>query len=163
MATEVTKPTAGLPQRPADLFTAMRDEMDRVFERFETGFPRFPGMFARRNGREWLLPELDIHDNGQQLIIEVDLPGVDQKDVSVTIANGILTIKGEKKSEHEETKDNCYVAERSYGAFERSLQMPDSIDETKVDAKFDKGVLKIVAAKRADALKAERKIHIKNG
>lgn len=163
MTTEVTKPSVSAPQRPTDLFTAMRDELDRVFERFETGYPRMPALFGRRSGPDWMLPELDIHDNGQQVLVEVDLPGVDQKDVSVTIANGIMTIKGEKKSEHEETKGNCYLAERSYGSFERSLRMPDSIDETKVDAKFDKGVLKIVAAKRAEAQKAARKIEIKNG
>jgi HSP20 family protein len=81
--------------------------------------------------------------------------------VSVTLANGVLTIKGEKKQNKEEKSDNYYMAERSYGAFERALQLPDSVDEAKVEAKFDKGVLRITAAKRPDAVKAQRKIEIK--
>jgi HSP20 family protein len=79
----------------------------------------------------------------------------------VTLANGVLTIKGEKKQNKEEKTENYYVAERSYGAFERSLQLPDSVDEAKVEAKFDKGVLRITAMKKPDAVKAQRKIEIK--
>ena len=74
---------------------------------------------------------------------------------------GVLTIKGEKKQSKEEKTENYYVTERSYGAFERSLRLPDSIDETKIEAKFDKGVLKVTAAKKPEAVKAERKIEIK--
>lgn len=79
----------------------------------------------------------------------------------MTLASGILTIKGEKKSEREEKKENYYMAERSYGSFERSLRLPDTIDESKVEARFDQGVLKVVAQKRPDAMKAEKKIEIK--
>ena len=91
------------------------------------------------------------------------LPGIDEKDVSVTLANGMLTIKGERKAAHEESKDDYYLCERSYGAFERSLRLPDSIDEGKVGVRFDKGVLKVIAEKRPEALKAEKKIEIKKG
>ena len=108
-----------------------------------------------------MVPELDVHDNGKQLTIEVDLPGVDEKDVTLTLANGMLTIKGEKKTEREEKKESYYMAERCYGAFERSLRLPDSIDEAKLEAKFDKGVLKVTAQKKPEAVKAEKKIEIK--
>ena len=73
----------------------------------------------------------------------------------------MLTIKGEKKQEKEEKSDSYYLAERSFGSFERSLRLPDTVDETKVEAKFDKGVLKVTAAKKPEAVKAERKIEIK--
>ena len=159
--TEITKASPNLPHRPTDIFGSMRDEMDRMFERFEHGFPRLPALFGRSNGHEWLVPELDVRDTGKQLSVDVELPGVDEKDVTVTLANGILTIKGEKKTEHEETTGQTYMAERSYGAFERALRLPDSIDEGKLEARFDKGVLKIVAPKRPEALKAEKKIEIK--
>lgn len=149
--------------RPRDVFEAMRSEMDRMFERFERAWPRWPSLFSRETRGEWVMPELDVHENGNQFAIEVDLPGVDEKDVSVTLANGVLTIKGEKKHEHEEKKENYYIAERSFGAFERSLQLPDTIDENKVEARFDKGVLKIVAQKKPEAVKAERKIEIAKG
>ena len=103
-----------------------------------------------------------MHDNGKQLAVSVELPGVDEKDVTVTLANGVLTIKGEKKTEHEENAGQAYMSERSYGAFERSLRLPDSIDEGKLEARFDKGVLRIVAQKRPEAVKAEKRIEIKH-
>ena len=93
--------------------------------------------------------------------IEGELPGVEEKDISVTLANGVLTIKGEKKQENEEKNESYYLTERSYGAFERSLRLPDTVDEAKVEAKFDKGVLKVTAAKKPEAVKAERRIEIK--
>jgi HSP20 family protein len=159
--TDVTKTKTTPPQHATDIFGAMRGEMDRLFERFEHGLPRWPALFARQNGHDWMVPELDLRDNGKQLTIEVDLPGVDEKDVTVTLTNGVLTIKGEKKSEREEKQDSYYLAERSYGAFERSVRLPDTIDESKLEARFDKGVLKVIAQKRPEAVKADRKIEIK--
>jgi HSP20 family protein len=91
----------------------------------------------------------------RRLLVEAELPGVE--DVSVTLANGVLTIKGEK----EEKGENYYRSERSFGTFERSIRLPDSVDDTKVEEKFDKGVLKVTAAKKPEAVKAERKIEIK--
>jgi HSP20 family protein len=159
--TEITKGNGPGTQRPLSVFEQMRDEMDRVFERFEHGWPRWPGVFRTTAGRDILVPELDVHENSKELTIEVDLPGVEEKDVAVTLANGVLTIKGEKKTEREEKKENYYMAERSYGAFERSLRMPDTIEEGKLEARFDKGVLRIVAPKKPEAQKAERRIEIK--
>jgi HSP20 family protein len=139
----------------------MRREMDRVFEQFEGGFPRWPSVFRRRNGDGAVSPELDVRENTNSITIEAELPGVDQKGVSVSVANGMLTIKGEKKQEKVEKSENYYLAERSYGAFERSLRLPDTIDDTKIEAKFDKGVLKVTAAKKPEAVKPERKMEIK--
>lgn len=161
MATEVTKGNGPGPHRPVDIFGAMRDEMDRVLERFEQGWPRWPGLM--RNISTAMVPDLDVRDDGKQLTIEVDLPGVDEKDVTVTFNNGVLTIKGERKSEREEKKESYYMAERSYGAFERSLRLPETIDENKLEARFEKGVLQIVAQKRPEAVKAEKRIEIKKG
>lgn len=157
--TEIKNGIGPVAQRPADAFTALRDEMEKVFERYEHGWPRWPSLF-RSAGGDILVPELDVHDNAKELVIEVELPGVDDKDVSVTLANGFLVIKGEKKSEREEKKDNYVLAERSYGAFQRSIRLPETIDELKLAAKFDKGVLRIVAAKRPEAVKAERRVEI---
>ena len=145
--------------RPRDVFSTMRDEMERMFERAEHGWPRWPALF-KRDG-DSMVPELDVRENTNAITVEAELPGVDEKDVSVTLANGVLTIKGEKKSEKEEKGDNYYVAERSFGSFERSIRLPDTVDDAKVEAKFDKGVLKVTAAKKPEAVKAERKIEIK--
>jgi HSP20 family protein len=159
--TEMTKVTDNIVSRPRDVFSAMRNEMDRMFERFERGFPRFPALFRQEDGGGMMVPELDVRETANAVTIEAELPGVEEKDVSVTLNNGVLTIKGEKKQNKEEKTENYYLAERGYGAFERAFQMPDSIDEAKVEAKFDKGVLKITAPKRPDAVKAQRKIEIK--
>jgi len=157
--TEITKSPEKSVTGPRDIFTAMRDEMDRMFERFEHGWPRWPARF-RRNG-DFAVPDLDVRENINSVVVEAELPGVDEKDISVTLANGVLTIKGEKKHEKEEKGESYYLTERSYGAFERAIRLPDTVDDAKVEAKFDKGVLKVTAAKKPEAVKAERKIEVK--
>ena len=157
--TEITNPGEISVGRPRDIFSAMRDEMDRMFGRFERDWA-FPSLFGREGRTAGLLPELDVREGTNSIAIEVELPGVEEKDISVTLANGVLTIKGEKELNKEEKTENYYLAERSYGAFERSLLLPDSIDEAKVEAKFDKGVLRVTAAKKPEAVKGERRIAI---
>jgi HSP20 family protein len=154
--TDVTKPG----DRPRDVFSTMRDEMNRVFERFEHDWPRLPSLFGRSGGHA-LSPELDVRETGNAITVEAELPGVEEKDVTVTLANGVLTIRGEKKQEREEKDGDYHLTERSFGSFQRSLRLPESIDETKVEAHFDKGVLKVTAAKKPEAVRAERKIEIR--
>lgn len=163
MAKDVTVSDWKEVRRPVDLFEAMRADLDRVFDRFERGWPGFTGFGLGPvfEGTRGLAAQLDVREEGDKLVIEADLPGVDDKDVSVTLADGVLTIKGERKSEREEKKDNYHIAERSFGSFQRALRLPDAVDEGKIEAKFDKGVLKIVAPKRPEAVKAERRIEIK--
>ena len=100
--------------------------------------------------------ELDIWESANAIVVEAELPGVDEKDVTVSLANGVLTIKGEKKHEKEEKGENYHLTERSFGSYERAIRLPDTIDEGKVEAKFEKGVLKVTAAKKPEAVKAER-------
>jgi HSP20 family protein len=156
---DITRPSETSPARPRDIFSVMRDEMDRMFERFEYGLPRWPTHLSR--AAALTVPELDIRENANAIVVEAELPGVDEKDVTVTLANGVLTIKGEKKQEREEKGESFHVTERSYGSFERAVRLPDTVDDAKVEAKFDKGVLRVTAAKKPEAVKAERKIEIK--
>jgi HSP20 family protein len=156
---EITKPARTPATRQSGLFEEIRDEMNRVFERFESGWPRWTNLPARWS-TNFMMPSLDVHENDKSFSIEVELPGVEEKDVSVTVNNGLLTVRGEKKSEREEKKENYYLAERSFGSFERSLRLPETLDDSKIEARFDKGVLRITAPKRPEALKAERKIAI---
>lgn len=159
--TDITKPSETSPSHPRDVFSAMRDEMDRVFGRYERAWP-FPSLFGRES-RSLMMPELDVRENSNSITIEAELPGVDEKDVSITLANGVLTIKGEKKQEKEEKAENYHLTERTFGSFQRSISLPDTVDDTKVEARFDKGLLKVTAAKKPEAVKAERRIEIKNG
>jgi HSP20 family protein len=148
------------PDRPTDLFEAMRDEMNRMFGRLEVGFGGWPSLM-RSSGKDLVVPEMDLKESSNAVTISVDLPGVAEKDVTLTLSDGILTIKGEKRHEREETKENYHLSERSFGTFERSVRLPKSVDEAKVEATFDKGVLRVVAAKRPEAAKAERTIAIR--
>jgi HSP20 family protein len=146
-----------MARRSEDIFDTMRREIDHIFDRWGNGGARFGAPFGLA------VPDMDIRETDKEFVIEVELPGVDEKDVTCTLQNGILTLKGVKKSEREEKKDNYYLNERSFGSFERSVRLPETADEAQVDAKFANGVLKIAVQKRADAIKPERKIEIKKG
>ncbi|MCB1483511.1 MAG: Hsp20/alpha crystallin family protein [Hyphomicrobiaceae bacterium] len=144
---------------PRNVFDAMRHEMSRIFGTLDLRSQDWPAFIASGTGANAL--QLDVRETDNAFIIEAELPGVDEKDVSVTYINGVLSVKAEKKSEQEQKDQNYYVSERTYGRFERSIRLPDSVDDSKIDARIDKGVLKITATKRSDAKSAERKIEIK--
>jgi HSP20 family protein len=163
MGTQLTSRDNGVPSsRNTDVFEAMKSEMDRVFDRFHHGWPSLPRIFASSD-IDVVIPTLDLKDTGKSIVIEAELPGVDEKDVTLTVKDGILTLKGEKRQKKEEKGENHYLMERSYGSFVRSVQLPDSIDENKVDARYEKGVLTITAEKRPEAVKAEKRIEIRKG
>lgn len=165
MAQEINKSETHAPvsQRSRDPFTAMRAEMDRVFDSFlGRGFGGLPA-FSRADANLSVGPDIDVRESEGEFVIEAELPGMDEKDVNVTISNGILTLKGEKKSEREEMKDSYHLTERSYGSFQRSFQVADSIDADKVKASFEKGVLKITMPKRPESVRSEKRIPIGQG
>lgn len=162
MANTETSSKKSLPSpRPKGIFEEMRDEMDRVMQRFEGGWPHWASVADRWPATDAVVPELDVRENDKEVVVEAELPGVDEKDISVSFNNGYLTIEGEKKSDREEKKEDYYLAERSFGSFRRSLRLPETLDESKIEAKFDNGVLTVTAVKRPEAVKSERKIEIK--
>lgn len=155
------KPTPA--QGYADPFAAMRAEMDRVFDRFlGRGFGRLPAL-SRAGWGDTVVPNIDLKEAEKEFIVEAELPGMDEKDVSVTLSGGILTLKGEKKSEREEKKEDYRLTERSYGSFLRSFDLGEAVDPDKVKASFEKGVLKVTLQKRPEAVKAEKRIPIGKG
>lgn len=133
MAKDIERSGRGeIAPRYSDPFGALRSEMDRLFDSFMGGLPTFPSMFGPTGTRGFaLMPSLDVKETDKEIAVEAELPGLDEKDVSLTIANGVLTIQGEKKLEHEEEKENYHVMERRYGSFQRSLRIPDTVDEKK--------------------------------
>lgn len=161
MAQEIKKPeaTQPLPTRFSDPFSEMRAEMDRVFDSF---LGRGPGRLASffQGGKDVVMPSIDVRENDKEVVVEAELPGAEEKDVHVTLREGVLTIKGEKKSEREERKDDYHLTERSYGSFERSFRLPDAVDDEKIAASFDKGVLRVTLPKRPEVAKAEKRIPI---
>ena len=100
-----------------------------------------------------MVPAVDIAEKDKAYEITAELPGLDQNNIELKFSNGTLTIKGEKKQETEEKKENYYTSERRYCAFERSFQVPQDVDETKIEASFSKGLLTVTLPKRAEAQK----------
>jgi HSP20 family protein len=166
MAQEIKKQeTIGsAASRFRDPFTEMRSEMDRIFDNFlgPTFLGRWP-LVSRSEPSRISAPTVDVRENDKEFVFEAELPGIGEKDVQVTVRNGVLSVKGEKKSERDEKKDTYHLVERSYGSFERSFRLPDSADEENIAADFNKGVLRIVVPKRAEAVKSEKNIPIGKG
>jgi len=107
-------------------------------------------------------PKVDIAETKDNFLITADLPGIDEKNVNITLDDGILTIKGEKKTDTEDKQGEFYSRERSYGEFQRSFEVPETIDENKIDASFSNGVLKVKMPKTPEAKKEVKKILINN-
>jgi len=149
---------------PAHPLAGLRQQMDRLFDDFMPGWgaPRAGNLFdlpsAALGGGT--VPHLDVVENEKELVITAELPGLDEKDVEVTLDQGVLTIRGEKKSESERKEERVTVSERRYGSFSRSVALPDGIDEEKVRASFDKGVLTIRIGRRPEALRQAKRIPI---
>jgi HSP20 family protein len=149
-------------------FEGLRQEIERLFDEFDGGFWRAPfrsSMFdvaPSRNGNGFAtLPAVDVSETDKAYEITAELPGMDEKNVEVKVANGVLTIKGEKQDDKEEKKKNYYRRERSFGSFERSFQVPEGVDSDKIEANFKKGVLSVTLPKSPEAQKAEKKIAVK--
>ncbi len=164
MADDVTGKGQGgrLPSRYMDPFQAFRGEMDRLFDDFLGGLPTLSNLRQTFPAAQVLTPALDVKETEKELVVKADLPGIDEKDVYLTIQDGILTMRGEKKGERKDERENYYLVERSYGSFERSIRLPETIDEDKVEAHFDKGVLTVTLPKRPEMVKAQKKIEIKS-
>jgi len=127
---------------PAREVDSLQGEMNRVFDAF---FGPTAGTASARP-RRWI-PPMDLVEKDDKLILRADLPGLDHDDVSIEIKDGVLTVSGERRAEDETKADGFYRVERSYGAFSRSLSLPEGIDAERVVAEFDRGVLEVTIPK----------------
>jgi HSP20 family protein len=100
------------------------------------------------------VPAIDLVETDEHLVLKVDLPGLEKDDVEIEVKDGLLTVSGERKAEHEESKDGYHRIERAYGSFSRSLTLPQGVDADQVQADFNQGVLEVRVPKPA-----ERKPH----
>ena len=132
-----------------ELHQRMDDLVSEFFDGFGTGLSRF-------EPRHTMAPSVDVSETDEEVRVTADLPGMEEKDIQVSLDNDLLTIKGEKKQEQEEKKRNYYMVERSYGEFQRVIPMPASVDKDKVKAAFKKGVLTVTLPKTPE-LKARKK------
>jgi HSP20 family protein len=135
--------------------------MSRLFDEFSRDFFPTPYRFMTEN-LEAYSPRIDVKDTEKDIHVLAELPGVDEKDIEVSLANDTLTIKGEKKSEAEEKKKNYYWAERTYGSFYRSIPLPCDVKADKAEATFKKGVLTVVLPKTETAKNERKMVQVKS-
>jgi len=163
-----TKPAPPATGREWPPFDRLRAEIDRVFEDFGRGTwptPFFGKSFETEPfwRREFSLsgvPAVDIAEKDGAYEITAELPGMEEKDIDVQFADGMLVIKGEKKAEKEEKKKDFHLSERHFGSFRRSFRVPEGVETDKIDAEFKNGILTLTLPKSAQAKKKERKIAV---
>ena len=141
-----------------DPFDQFRSEMDRMFENFLSAFSGRMSLLDRSFGN--FVPNLDVTETDKEVKVVAELPGMDEKEVEVTLVDGALQIRGEKREEHEENKRDFFRQEVRYGAFERMIPLPAEIDADKAKASFKKGVLRITLPKTAEAQSKRRTIPV---
>lgn len=138
-------------------FMSLQREIDRLFDDFTRGFP---SMTVFGNNGSNLLPSIDVSETDKEIEISAELPGLEEKDVQINVADNLLTIRGEKKAEKEEKDKNYRLVERSYGSFERTLELPEGVNADAIKASIAKGVLKVTVPKPAPA--QAKKIEVKS-
>jgi len=122
--------------------------------------------FTENGGKEQLtagtfMPAADVYEDEHNVVLKLEIPGVNEDDLKVSVENNILTIQGERKFEKEEKEENFHRIERRYGSFTRTFKLPNTVDSDRVEAGYDKGILKITLAKRAEA--KPKQIKVGNG
>ena len=139
-----------------DPFARMRQGMDEMFNDMLGSWIGRPNL----NGNGSFLPQVDIKDTAKEIRVTAELPGLEQKDIEVSIVDGSLWLKGEKREEHEQEKGDVYRSERRYGAFERMIPLPVEVEADQIKASYRNGVLKVILPKSKDAQSSRRVIPV---
>ena len=146
-------------------FAALRHEMDHLFASLSRsfGFPELRMPTIELPTRPGITDvRFEVSESVKAVEIRAEVPGLEPDDIEITLAEGLLTVKGQKRDTREEKGKDYYVSERRYGSFQRSFRVPDSVDEDKISAEFEKGVLNVTLpkqarrARRAKSIKAAR-------
>ena len=140
-----------------DMFSSLQREIDRVFQDFGRGGMPALGEF----GKNAMAMRVNIAEHDGAVEVSAEMPGCAPEDIDVQLKDGVLTIKGEKKVEKDDKQKDYHVMERSYGMFERSFTLPAEVDAAKVEAAFDKGVLKVTLPKLPQEQSKAQKITVK--
>ncbi len=142
-----------------DPWTTLPTLQDRINRLFDDAFPtRTAGGEDELSLLDWR-PSVDTYEEGDNIVIKAELPGVKKEDVSIDVKNNVLTLKGERKHEENIDEQNYYRRESAYGKFQRSFTLPDAVDPNKIEASYKDGVLKVTVPKTEES--KTRKIEIK--
>ena len=131
--------------KPFREVSRLRSEMDRLWDEYFGA-----GRRAFRPMEEAWLPAVDVSETGDKITVKAEIPGMEAKDIDISMVGDTLVIKGEKKAEKEGKDENYHMVERSYGSFSRSMKLPATVDPDKVDASYKNGVLTIVLPKKEE-------------
>ena len=137
--------------KPMNVF----DDMDTMIHSFFNTDWNFPV----RDTRNWS-PAVDVNEKDNSFVLTADIPGLTKKDIKVNVANGKLSISGERTYETDQENDNYHYRERRFGTFDRSFKLPDTVDEEKISASFKNGILIVALPKHANILPKEREIKV---
>jgi HSP20 family protein len=132
----------------------LQDRVNRIFQESTAG----RGEEAFTNGS--FVPPVDIFEDEHNIVLKLEVPGVDQKDLDIRIENNTITIRGERKFEKETKEENYHRVERRYGSFQRSFGLPQTVNSENVTADYENGVLKVTLAKRAEAKPKQIKVNV---
>jgi HSP20 family protein len=136
-------------------------ELATIQDRFNSLFENF----AEANGKDELakgnfVPPVDVYEDEHKLVLKLEIPGMNESDLNVSMENNTLSVTGERKFEQEEKEENFHRIERRYGSFLRTFRLPNTVDSEKVDATYDKGVLKITLVKLEVAKPKQIKVSV---
>jgi HSP20 family protein len=131
--------------RPFREVSRLRRDMDRFWDDFFGPSRRF----FRLGEMEWT-PAVDVSETPQAVVVKAEVPGMEPKDINISVTGDVLTLKGEKKAEREEKEENYHLVERSYGSFSRSMVLPAAVEVDKIEAKYEKGVLTVTCPKKEE-------------
>ena len=134
--------------------TSLQDRMNRLFQE------QYGGQRDEDLTTSAFAPPVDIYEDEHNLTLKLEVPGIDEKDIDIRVENNVLTVRGERKLEKEEKEENFHRVERRYGSFVRAFTLPNTVDMDSAKANYDKGVLKITLAKRAEAKPKQIKIGV---
>ena len=149
-----------------DLLSRFQREMNRLFDDFMSDldrWPRFPSLWSGEPMWQGFTPSVDVKDDGKEIRVIAELPGIDEKDLDVELTGDLLTIRGEKREEIDEDREGWRRIERRFGSFERTISLPEGIDTEKVKAHFKNGVLTVSLPRRPEAQVERRKITVETG
>jgi HSP20 family protein len=141
-------------------WSVLQDEMKDLMSRFNEDWPELTPLEITTPSH--FVPRIDLKDNGEFYLVTAEIPGMKEKDISVSLDQNVLTLEGEKKAESEEKGKGVYRSEISYGHFYRTIPLFEDVDEGKVEANYKDGVLKVTLAKKEGSARKKKKIEIKS-
>lgn len=136
-------------------FSTLQDRMNRLFRESYGPEGRDESLSTSQ-----FAPPVDVYEDEHNVVLKVEVPGIDEKDIDVRVENNVLTVHGERKVDKEEKEENFRRIERQYGSFTRTFTLPSTVDAERIQADYDKGILKIVLPKKAEAKPKSIKVNV---